>query len=150
MSDPIDELTHDHGDLNRKVVSIAALLRTPTAQPDQHEELVIALADLRDQLFLHFAREEEGLFPFIANALPELAPQVETMSVAHDTICGALARTCHLAETNAEHTALVSLFERFQAAYADHASAESLVLKSLDRELGAAQREQLAALVAGI
>jgi len=150
VTDPIRDLAHDHADLNQRVVAITSLLRTGEPDPELHDELVLALGHFREDLFLHFAREEEALFPFIATAVPELAVQIEAMAVAHDTICGALARTCHMAENDAELAAIAPVFERFQLVYADHASAESLLLRSLDRRLGPAQREQLAALVAGI
>jgi hemerythrin len=148
MNDPIRDLAHDHADLNHRVLAIAALLRE--VPENVHDEVHLALSELRDQLFLHFAREEEGVFPFIAHALPQLAQQVDQMTSAHDTICGALARTCHLAERDGDVATLASLFERFQVAYADHASAEALLLRSLDRRLDAQQRDQLFTLVAGI
>lgn len=150
MTDPIRDLSHDHAGLNQRVVAIAAVLRSWQTDPEISDELVLAIGELREQLFLHFAREEEGLFPFIANAVPELAPQVEKMALAHDTICGALARTCYLAETDGQPAMIVALFERFQVIYADHASAESLLLRSLDGRLDPAQREALGALVAGV
>jgi hypothetical protein len=150
MTDPVHALVHDHADLNQRVVAIAASLRAAATDAELVDEVVLALAQLRDQLFLHFAREEEGLFPFIAHVLPDLAHRVDQMGIAHDTICGALARACHSAETDAELGIVISLFERFQVAYADHASAEALLLRSLDQRLDRAQRDTLAGLVAGI
>ncbi|HEX5058696.1 MAG TPA: hemerythrin domain-containing protein [Kofleriaceae bacterium] len=150
MTDPIRNLSHDHADLNQRVVAIASLLRTQAPDPETHDELVLALGHLREDLFLHFAREEEAVFPFIATTVPELAAQIDAMATAHDTICGALARACHLAENDAAVDAIAPVFERFQVVYADHASAESILLRSLDRKLQPAQRDELAALVAGI
>jgi DUF438 domain-containing protein len=150
VSDPISTLTHDHGELNARVFDLAARLRADSKTDGVDDEVWKGLVELRDLLFLHFAREEEGLFPFIAETVPDLAPQVARMETAHDTICGSLARLCHLAETDGAATFMAPLFERFQQVYADHASAEAAVLHTLDRRLDGAQRKQLAALVAGI
>jgi iron-sulfur cluster repair protein YtfE (RIC family) len=150
VSDPISRLTHDHGELNARVLDLAAQLRAHSDGGALDDEVWKGLVDLRDQLFLHFAREEEGLFPFISEVAPDLAQHVHRMETAHDTICGALARLCHLAETDGPATIMTPLFERFQQVYADHASAEAALLHSLDRRLDGGQREHLAALVAGI
>jgi hypothetical protein len=109
-----------------------------------------ALDELRELLFLHFAREEEGLFPFVAEAAPTLALQVHDMATAHDTICGALARACHVARSGAEASNLIALYERFEQAYSIHAKSEAELLSRLDELLDNAQRERLAALVEGL
>jgi iron-sulfur cluster repair protein YtfE (RIC family) len=145
-TDAITDLTHDHGDLNRRVLDLGAALRRATRDPD----LATKLAALREQLFFHFAREEEGLFPFVAEHLPALATQVDEMAVAHDAICGALARMCHMAASEAELSLLGRVFERFEAAYGAHAAVEANLLKTLDGAINADQRTQLAALVRGL
>jgi DUF438 domain-containing protein len=150
VSDPISTLTHDHGELNARVLDLAARLRAQSTAGAADDEVWKSLVELRDQLFLHFAREEEGLFPFISEAAPDLAPHIARMETAHDAICGAVARLCHLAETDGPASIIAPLFERFQQVYADHASAEAAVLHTLDRRLDARQRDRLATLVAGI
>jgi iron-sulfur cluster repair protein YtfE (RIC family) len=146
MTDPIQVLAHDHADINQRVLALARQLEQ-SAPPS---ELVEPLDALRDLLFLHFAREEEGLFPFVAEVAPDLGPRVQQMEIAHDTICGALARMCHLASSDGALATIVSLFERFQVLYADHASAEALLLSSLDQRIDPSQREHLASLVEGL
>jgi hypothetical protein len=178
IADPVHELVHDHTDLNRRVLEIGAMLASggPSNGAPAHgaspastggrARLVVVLKDLREVLFFHFAREEEGLFPFVAERLPELAERVTQMAVAHDSICGALARMVHvatagtpaitaaaaevvaeLATSPGELSVLRALFERFQTAYADHARFEADLLRVLDDRLDASQREQLAELV---
>ena len=172
MSDPVRELAHDHADLNRRVREIGAMLVPPNGSPSGgRARLVVVLKELREHLFFHFAREEEGLFPFVSDRLPELADRVTAMAIAHDAICGALARMVHVATAGAaaitaaaaeevadaaaeeaaaspgELSVLRALFERFQTAYADHARFEAELLQVLDDRLDAAQRAQLAELV---
>ncbi|HEY5946760.1 MAG TPA: hemerythrin domain-containing protein [Kofleriaceae bacterium] len=149
MRDPVRDLSHDHAELNRRVLAIA----TKVQQLRQGREVTLspALDELRELLFLHFAREEEGLFPFVAEAAPTLAAQVHDMAVAHDTICGALARACHAARSGgAELPNLIALYERFEHSYAVHARSEAELLSRLDELLDDAQRERLAALVDGL
>jgi iron-sulfur cluster repair protein YtfE (RIC family) len=143
IKDALATLVHDHGDLNRQVLEIGTLI--PSDEP-----LVVAktkLDNLREQLFLHFAREEEGLFPFVADHVPELADRVHAMEVAHDTICGAIARMCHLLAAGTNPPALGSLYDRFAAAYAGHAKMEAELLQSLHDRLNDEERAALAALV---
>jgi hypothetical protein len=148
MTDPIRELAHDHADLNRRVLALREMIGGHGAGRDVR--LVESLSDLREHLFLHFAREEEGLFPFVADHMPDLADRVEAMAVAHDAICGALARLLHMASSEAPPPVMRSVFERFETAYAAHAGAEAELLRSLERRLDADHRAALAALVRGL
>lgn len=152
MTDPLQELVHDHADINRKVLALGGAIR---ALDRNHGNgmavaLVHRMAELRELLFLHFAREEEGLFPFVAETVPDLADQVHDMALAHDTICGSLARMNHLAATNASVHVVLAVFARFEAAYARHAETEAELLRQLAARLDDAQRAQLAELVRGL
>ena len=142
-ADPVHDLAHDHADLNRRVLELGAAF--PKAQAFLPE-----LEELREHMFLHFAREEEGLFPLASDWIPELGEQVLAMVSAHDAICGALARMIHMASTEADAAAFEGLLARFQTAYADHAKNERDLLQRLDTGLDAAQRAQLAELVRGL
>jgi DUF438 domain-containing protein len=146
MSDPIDLLVHDHGELNRRVLALGALIRRARSI----DLLVEPLADLRDHLFHHFAREEEGLFPFVTEHVSVLAEQIHVMELAHDTICGALARMVHLAQGAASIESVTQLFDRFESSYAAHAQSEAALLEELEQRLDAEHRTALAALVAGL
>ncbi|TMQ13008.1 MAG: hemerythrin domain-containing protein [Deltaproteobacteria bacterium] len=152
MTDPVQELVHDHADINRRVLALGAAIRA-LDRNDGHG-MAVALAgqldELRDLVFLHFAREEEGLFPFVAEAVPELADQVHAMALAHDAICGGLARMYHLASTNAELAVILTVFARFETTYGSHAETEAELLHQLSRRLGPAQRARLADLVRGL
>lgn len=143
-ADPVGDLAHDHAELNGRVLELGAIV---SGRRKPESSLVMSLSELREQLFLHFAREEEGLFPFVSQQFPDLADQVHTMAVAHDAICGAVARMFHLASAEAAPSAFRAVFDRFEAAYATHAIAESELLRNLEGRFDADQRTQLALLV---
>ncbi|MBK7397369.1 MAG: hemerythrin domain-containing protein [Myxococcales bacterium] len=58
--DPIVSLEHDHVHLSKLVAEVRRLL---VGEPVDPEQLQGALTALRDDLFDHFGREEESLFP---------------------------------------------------------------------------------------
>ncbi len=147
VADALDELAHDHADLNRRVLEIGKLLAGDAIDPDsQADQLLI---ELREELFFHFAREEEGLFPFVSERVPELASSIDAMATAHDAICGVVARMCHMVKTSTVVT-MRQLFERFELAYAQHAKLEAELLRQLTAKLDADQRLALAELVRGL
>ncbi|HET7504955.1 MAG TPA: hemerythrin domain-containing protein [Kofleriaceae bacterium] len=152
MTDPIQDLAHDHADINRRVLALGTSVRALDRDGGDGVALALVtrLGELRELLFLHFAREEEGLFPFVSETVPDLAEQIHAMAVAHDAICGGLARMYHLAAANADIATIISVFTRFEAAYASHAEVEASILSTLSARLDREQREQLAVLVRGL
>jgi iron-sulfur cluster repair protein YtfE (RIC family) len=146
--DPVRNLAHDHAELNRQVLELSGSL----AEHEAVSTLLPALKELREHMFLHFAREEEGLFPLVSEWIPELADQVLALVGAHDAVCGALARMIHTASAEGEGdpVALQGLLARFQAAYGDHAKLEAELLRRADAALDASQRAQVAELVRGL
>lgn len=148
MSDPVRQLAHDHADLNKRVLALTSLASQRDAQSTR--ALVEPLGELRELLFLHFAREEEGLFPFVTENVPDLAHSVRDMAIAHDAICGALARMYHLVVSGADPSNISTLYERFELAYSKHAQTETQLLQKIDGLLDAEQRARLAALVDGL
>lgn len=152
MIDPVQDLAHDHADINRRVLALGTTIRA-LGRDDSSGlalALVTRLGELRELLFLHFAREEEGLFPFVSEAVPELAEQVHAMALAHDAICGALARMYHLAAANADLTTITAVFTRFETAYGSHAEVEGELLERLGGRLDREQRARLSELVRGL
>ncbi|HET9621332.1 MAG TPA: hemerythrin domain-containing protein [Kofleriaceae bacterium] len=152
MTDPIQDLTHDHADINRRVLAIGAAIRALDRDGGNGlaRALVGRLGELRELLFTHFAREEEGLFPFVTDAVSALTASIAEMATAHDAICGALARVYHLAESNADIASITHMYTRFEAAYASHSEAEGRLLQQLGHVLDPAQRDQLSGLVRGL
>jgi iron-sulfur cluster repair protein YtfE (RIC family) len=152
MTDPIQDLAHDHTDINRRVLALGSAVRALGRDDGDGMALALVtrLGELRELLFLHFAREEEGLFPFVSETVPDLAEQVHAMALAHDAICGGLARMNHLAAANAEIATIAAVFSRFEIAYASHAEIEAEILHTLGVRLDPEQRERLAVLVRGL
>jgi hypothetical protein len=150
-SDPLEAFEHDHRALNDQVLKLGPLL----AQLERGGELAAeSLADhlvaLRDDLFLHFAREEEALFPYLAELAPDLEPAITELVAMHDEICGAVARMVHVAGEDVRLGGLLPLYDRFELAYAQHAQAERRLLESATQRLSEDERSNLAARVAGI
>jgi iron-sulfur cluster repair protein YtfE (RIC family) len=152
--DPVASLVHDHGNINRLLLELGqemeSLRRLEPVDFAPAPEIEDALHALRDLLFLHFAQEEEGLFPFVSEALPALAGQVQAMAEAHDGICGGLSRMIHMLETKADPMTMVGVFDRFEHAYAEHARQETQLLEAVDRDATPAQLAALAELVRGL
>jgi hypothetical protein len=152
MSDPVQDLVHDHADINRRVFALGSTIRALDRDGGNGMALALVtrLGELRELLFLHFAREEEGLFPLVAELVPDLAEQVRGMELAHDAICGALARMYHLAASNTDLSTIFAVFVRFESAYASHAEVEAELLQTLASRLDPGQRARLAELVRGL
>lgn len=150
MPDSVQDLAHDHREINRQVFAVGALLLATEREPAKFAALAAALSGLHDLLFSHFAQEEEGLFPFLAETFPELAPGVHDMIAAHDRICGALTRALYLANQATHVTAIRAMYERFELAYSSHASKEATLLHELDARLSPDQRATLTGLLADL
>lgn len=151
MKDPVRGIADDHADLNRRLLALGSRVRSLSRTGGSATNVLVHDVEaLRDLLLLHFAREEEALFPFVSDAVPDLRDQAEIMALAHDTICGALARMVRLVATDAPIVAVAALFDRLENTYAAHAQAESELLESLEHRLDASQRERLVGLLAGV
>lgn len=101
-----------------------------------------------EELFEHFAREEEGLFPYLLEQMPDQADTIAQLQAAHDRICGAASRLKALAPEQIDLA--VTLFKRFDAEYTGHAQREADFLRNLGSRLSAAQHDSLAKILASI
>jgi hypothetical protein len=111
--------------------------------------LAAQLIELREHLFLHFAREEEGLFPYVATALPDLADELAAMVTAHDAVCGAVARMIHVVQ-GGDAAPVPVLFDRFELSYTLHARSERSLLQGLGERMSPGQRAELILLLRGL
>ena len=156
--DPIEQLTHDHGHLSSLVqMAAVVLVRMEHAEEMSDaaiDELVHAVESLRDALLVHFAREEEGLFPFVDARVPALRAQVAELLADHDAVLARtseLIRAAGLAEGTGVGFALcLSTYDRFVEVYAAHAQAEQALLRAVDAALDAEARKALRALLEAI
>jgi len=151
---PLSLLEHDHSHLSRQIaalhVEVAALRASSTPIEPMADDLVQALVVLSEELFEHFAREEEGLFVVIRRLAPDLAPVVATLVEGHDRICGVASRLLALRDRPATEGTIdlaASLFQRLYNAYSEHSGCEIDLLTTLARRLDAAGRAEVAALL---
>jgi hypothetical protein len=154
---PLSLLEHDHAQLTRLIAALHAEVVTLKEAGSPFEpmadDLVQALVALGEELFEHFAREEEGLFPFVVERVPDLAPDVAALVEGHDRICGAASRLLALrgrSPTPATIDLAASLFQRLVEAYAEHSGRELALLSALAPRLDAAAREEIAPLIADV
>ena len=153
-TDPIEQFTHDHGHLGSLVQSVATTLSRRELSEAVIDELVHAAELLRDSLLSHFAREEEGLFPFIEANVPALSARVSQLLADHDAVIARatdLIRTMSKAEqAQVGHASCVAAYDRFVEVYAGHHQAEQSLLAACDAALDQAHRRELRGLLEAI
>jgi iron-sulfur cluster repair protein YtfE (RIC family) len=140
MTDPVASFVHDHRELNRLVVAVAAALgrvvRGEGGLESERDEINDALSTIRDELLHHFAVEEEGLFPSLRSLCPDLAEDLAALEGEHGLVCAAADEVLGaLQSASADASAIVRAFERFQQAYSAHAAAEAAALESASARL---------------
>ena len=158
MTDALSEFAHSHDRLGALAVDLRRTVQATRADPKGFRAwgtLVEQLQGLRDELLLHFAKEEEGLFPFVRASVPAKADAVNRMERAHDAICGTVVRLAHLVSRPPLDAATVlpslhALHERFELAYAEHAREETELFGDLAPRLDDRHRAELLELVRGL
>ena len=156
--DPLSELSHDHGHLGALVLGVqATLLRIERAELTFEEgvdELDDAVEALHGALLDHFAREEEGFFPFIESHVVALRPRVEALRVDHDAVCRRLDDLSRAVRQGVRDgvgfAACLSTFEHFQELYAKHARAELAMLVDVGASLDGDARDELRGILAAL
>lgn len=149
-ADGLADLEHDHADLNERVRAVAAQVRALGRQPDADALARVAaeMDELREEIFVHFAREEEGLFAYVTVHMVGFEDDVAALIGAHDAVCGAISRMLRSLRVDGPdrgHELLVSVLDRLEVAYAAHARAERDLLGRLAGSMSADQRAALAA-----
>lgn len=154
--DPLQKLEHDHTHLNRMVASlreaIQECLRGEREPADLADDFEAFLALVQEELFEHFEQEEQILFPWVAELLPDTQPMLQSLEASHDKICGVASRMEYLvgqgAETiEASFEQLIALFARFDANFLKHSREEGDLLRALHGRLDPAQRAHLRSLL---
>lgn len=153
--DPIDDLLHDHRELSELLIAVHdALSRIDGGRSkldDELHEIIDGVESLRDALLDHFAREQEGLFPFLVARLPSERERTERLILEHDRIAEALTQLVHdLGRVSAESLpAWRAALQRFEELYASHTRSEVAFLTEVAASLSndRAAAEQLRALL---
>lgn len=152
--DPLDELSHDHRHLAELVLEVRTMLAAGEIGASERAELADAVGRLRDELLVHFAREEEGLFPFLHDRVEVLRQRVEALRAGHDSVCGAVSRlhyaVGHDAASGGAPQSWQDAFARFEGLYAVHAREELSLLREVSTKLPPAARAELKAILEGL
>jgi iron-sulfur cluster repair protein YtfE (RIC family) len=150
---PLRAFEHSHTHLHQLAHDVRQLLANEPPRPGAaaREALTLLATALREELLEHFANEEEALFPFVREFLPEHAAAVDRLEAAHDGICGSIVRLAHLVARGWTVTrdAFV-VFERFEEAYLAHSAEETELFETLKRAVDAAQQGSLSERLRGL
>jgi hemerythrin-like domain-containing protein len=140
-TNPIAELTHDHRELSGLLIAVhEALSRVDKNQSkleDELHEIGDGIEAFREHLLDHFAREQEGLLPFVVSHLPRFRDRSETLIIEHDRIAESLTKVVtsfHSVTAETLPTWRESL-TRFEDLYATHTKSENAFLDEVAQEL---------------
>jgi hypothetical protein len=153
LPDPIQTFEHDRIRCSKLVHSLSERVDTSRRRTLSRKRLANGIERLRDELFAHFAREEEGLFPFIVGQLPGARSTVDRLIAAHDAICGSLSHLLLIASRAGSDASLDAFDEvllGFNALYTEHANTEMALLREIDERLDKSQRARLRQLIRGL
>lgn len=156
----IDQLEHDHlivekivADLREAIQSALRGEREPIELRDTFAEF-LSVAD--EELFEHFDREEQVVFPYLTDTIPNAADAILRLENAHDRMCGAMIRMQRIVDEADDERftegfdALVALFTRFDANFVRHSKEELNLFRTLGEQLTDAQLATLKDLLAEI
>lgn len=156
----IDQLEHDHlivekivSDLREAIQSALRGERDPLELRDTFSEF-LSVAD--EELFEHFDREEQVVFPFLTETIPNAADSIQRLENAHDRMCGAMVRMQRILDEDGDthflesFDALVALFTRFDANFGRHSREELNLFRTLGEQLTPEQLATLKDLLAEI
>lgn len=154
--DLIGQLEHDHHHLDKMVAAVSdamqAALRGEREPAEIQAEIIEFLSVAEDEVYEHFDREEQGLFPFVLERMPDSAESVRALESAHDRMCGALSRMNRIASQESEtfveeFEPFVAIFARFEANYSKHSKDEWRLFRELADHIDDGDRDTLAELL---
>jgi hemerythrin-like domain-containing protein len=156
VADPIQELTHDHRELSGLLLAVRdALARIERGQSqldDERHEIRDGVEVFREAILEHFAREQEGLLPFVTARLPAVGERIDRLIAEHDRIAEVLTtlvKAVNEVDAGGDLTSFRTLLARFEDLYASHSKAELAFLTEIAESLSSdgAATEQLRALL---
>jgi iron-sulfur cluster repair protein YtfE (RIC family) len=153
LPDPVQTFEHDRVRCSSLVRSLGEHRDVSRRKPFSRKQLVGVIERLCDELFTHFAREEEGLFPFIVALLPDARRTVDRLVAAHDAICGRLSHLLLLTSqtcSDSDLAAFDELLTGFNDLYTEHTNTEMTLLQEIGERLDRTQRAKLRRLIRGL
>ena len=154
MADPLKELAHHHRELSGLLIAVrGALVRVERGESkldDELHELRDGIEGFRESLLEHFAREQEGLFPFVAARIPAERARTDELIAEHDRIAEALTtllRDLGRIDSSGELGPFRATLAHFEELYASHSRGELGFLEDVAAALAsdASAMEQLRA-----
>ena len=131
VADPLKELAHDHRELSGLLIAVRdALSRVERGQSkldDELHEIRDGIEAFREALLEHFAREQEGLLPFVVARLPAVRARTDELIAEHDRIAEVLTtllKDLGKIDTSGELAPFRASLARFEDLYASHSRAE--------------------------
>jgi hemerythrin HHE cation binding domain-containing protein len=150
---PIGELSHQHGDLTTLLIAVRdalARMRNEGGAAAGHE-LRDGVDALREDLLLHFAREEEALLPFVVERFPSLGARAEKLHDDHQIVCRrteALLAAANRVLDGGSLDECATALEELEEVYTRHMQTELVLLRELDESLDPSARAELRVLLA--
>ena len=139
----LKDIKDDNRDLKLLLDKIFPLAEFPQTAGNHWRELVELLAELRDQLALHFSLEEAyGYFDDAIGSAPQLSLTAECLRGQHSKLFERIRNLADRAaearvESSEQVTRLLADFNRFRAEFEKHEEDElKLILDSLDDDIG--------------
>lgn len=153
LNDPMEALTHDHRELSGLLIAVhEALLRIDRGQSkldDEVHEIKDGVEVFREALLEHFAREQEGVLPFVLTRFSDEEARVDRLIAEHDRIAESLTKlVSEVAQVDAGNdlSRFRAELSRFDELYASHAKTELAffadIMKRLDGDQVATVRLQ--------
>ncbi len=136
--------------LAQRVTELAGRASEESVKP----VLEAVVIELREALLLHFAKEQEGLFPFVIANAQGMEKSVARLAKEHEALSAAVVRVEQVVhrKTRSRNGAepLDTALKRFNALYTNYAPTETRFLRRVDARLDDGQRLDLATLVRGL
>ena len=131
MADPLKELAHDHRELSGLLLAVRdALSRVERGQSkleDELHEIRDGIEAFREALLEHFAREQEGLLPFVVARLPAVRAHTDQLVAEHDHIADVLTtllKDLGTIDSSGDIAPFRRSLAHFEDLYASHSRAE--------------------------
>lgn len=150
------QLEHEHrlveNIINDMRGAIDQVLREERAPVDLRHTFDEFSAIADDELYGHFDREEQVLFPFLLENFPDAKDAIRRLENGHDRMCGALSRMQRLlaqdeAAIENNFDTIAMLFARFDANFTQHVDQERELLQAMSQRLDEEQLKKLAAML---
>lgn len=125
---PLQELAHDHRELSGLLVAVHEALtrieRGTSRLDDELHELTDGIEAFREALLEHFAKEQEGVLPWLAGRSAASSLRVDDLIAQHDRIAETLTAVVKDLDGFELGTWSAAL-ARFESLYAEHTQTET-------------------------